>query len=315
MIDLQANIRYNDSKNYFNKIAGGQKVQKISINAGFTCPNRDGTRGRGGCTYCLNQSFNPNYQATGKSVTEQMREGAEKFRSKYPHMKLLAYFQSFTNTYAPLAQLKKLYQEALKFPGVIGLAISTRPDCLDEDTLDYLADLATDYHISLEVGIESTLDRSLQAINRGHSFAETQSAVFKAAKRNLHLTGHMILGLPGESRQDMLHHADMLAQWPLQNIKLHQLQVLKHTHMARQYHKHPENFSLFGYEAYVDFVIDFIERLHPDMIIERFISQAPPGYLIAPQWGQVKNYQVIHRIEKRLAQRNTWQGRLYSTKS
>lgn len=311
MIDVKANIRYNDSSNYFKHIAGGNKVQKISINAGFTCPNRDGTRGRGGCTYCLNQSFNPNYQASGKSITQQLQEGARIFSYKYPGMKFLAYFQSFTNTYAPLSVLSTYYKEALRFPGVIGLSISTRPDCLTNETLNYLEELAKDYHIALEIGIESTLDRSLNLINRGHTFAETRDAVYRAAARGLHVTGHLILGLPGETRKEMMEHGTVISEWPVQNLKLHQLQVLKHTHMAGEYKNRPENFSLFNYEDYIEFLVDFIETLHPDLILERFVSQAPKGYLIAPQWGQIKNYQVLQQLNKRLEARNTWQGRLY----
>lgn len=199
------------------------KVQKISINAGFTCPNRDGTKGFGGCTYCNNQTFSPEYCHTEKSVTEQLEEGVRFFSRKYPEMKYLAYFQAYTNTYDELDSLISKYEEALACPDVVGLIVGTRPDCMPNTLLDYFSTLSQKKFVMIEYGLESTLDRTLTRINRGHTHAESEEAIRRTAARNIYTGAHLILGLPGESREEILHHADILSALPLTTLKLHQL--------------------------------------------------------------------------------------------
>lgn len=286
------------------------KVQKISINAGFTCPNRDGSKAVGGCTYCNNQSFSPGYGGMQKSVTEQLRDGVAFFSRKYPEMKYLAYFQSYTNTYDDIDQLIALYEEALSYPGVVGLIIGTRPDCMPDDLLEYFSKLKERTFLMIEYGLESTLNSTLEFINRGHTYDESEDAVRKTASKGIYTGAHIILGLPHETREQMLAHADILSALPLTTIKIHQLQLIRGTVMARQYRQHPEWFDLFEVDDYVDLCVDFAERLNPDIIIERFVSQSPKSLLIAPDWG-LKNFEFTAKVMKRFAQRNTWQGKYY----
>jgi len=289
------------------------KVQKISINAGFTCPNRDGLKGIGGCTYCNNQSFSPGYGGNRKTVTEQLTEGIGFFSHKYPEMKYLAYFQSYTNTYEDIDRLISLYEEALSYPGVVGLIIGTRPDCMPDDLLGYFLRLNNETFLMIEYGVESTLDGTLELINRGHTYEESVEAITKTAGQGIFTGAHIILGLPNESREDIILHADKLSALPLTTLKIHQLQLIRGTVMAQQYKEHPEWFDLFDVDDYIDLCIDFAERLNPEIIIERFVSQSPKSLLIAPDWG-LKNYEFTAKILKRFAQRGTWQGKLYNTK-
>ncbi|MFR9165230.1 MAG: TIGR01212 family radical SAM protein [Dysgonomonas sp.] len=289
------------------------KVQKISINAGFTCPNRDGLKGVGGCTYCNNQSFSPAYGNRQQSVSNQMQDGIKFFSHKYPDMKYLAYFQSYTNTYSELDVLIAKYEEALSFPDVVGLIIGTRPDCMPDKLLDYLSELNRKTFLLVEYGLESTLDDTLLTINRGHTYADSVEAIIKTAERGIHTGAHMILGLPDETRDDILSHADRLSELPLTTVKLHQLQLIRGTAMGKQYLAAPEKFTLPAMDEYIDLCIDFAERLNPDFIIERFVSQSPKSLLIAPDWG-IKNYEFTAKILKRFSERNTWQGRLYKNK-
>ncbi len=287
-----------------------ERVQKISINAGFTCPNRDGSKGTGGCTYCNNQTFSPAYTLTQSSVSEQIREGIEFFRYKYKNQHYLAYFQSYTNTYGSFEHLKSLYEEALSHPDIIGLVIGTRPDCVSDELLDYLQDLSRRYYIMVEYGVESTEDSTLKIINRGHDYACCVEAITKTAQRGIKTAAHLILGLPTESRETILSHARKISELPLTALKLHQLQIIKGTRMARQYMENPAWFHLYDVNEYIDLAIDFIEYLSPDIAIERFLSQSPAGLLIAPDWG-LKNYEFTEKIKKRLTERNTCQGKLY----
>lgn len=291
----------------------GERVQKISINAGFTCPNRDGSKGVGGCTYCNNQTFSPDYCRPVKSVAQQVEEGIDFFRYKYQNQRYLAYFQSYTNTYADLDTLKRLYGEALSHPQVAGLVIGTRPDCVSDALLDYLADLSARYYVMVEYGVESTSDDTLRRINRGHDYACSEAAIRRTAARGIRTGAHIILGLPGEGRDTMLAHADTLSRLPLTALKLHQLQLVRGTAMARQYAEHPEAFHLYEVGEYIDLAIDFLERLHPAIGVERFISQSPAEWLIAPDW-KLKNYEFLEKLKKRLTERDTWQGRLYTVK-
>lgn len=285
------------------------KVQKISVNAGFTCPNRDGTKGFGGCTYCNNQTFSPGYCHTEKSVTEQLEEGVCFFSRKYPEMKYLAYFQAYTNTYDELNALIAKYEEALSFPGVVGLIVGTRPDCMPDALLDYFTQLSQKTFVMIEYGLESTLDRTLFRINRGHTHAESEDAIRRTAGRGIYTGAHLILGLPGESREEIRHHADVLSALPLTTLKLHQLQLIRNTRMAKEQSEHPEQFHLYAVDEYIDLVIDFLERLTPSIIVERFVSQSPKELLIAPDWG-LKNFEFTAKVDKRILERNTWQGRL-----
>jgi hypothetical protein len=303
-------IRYKDYTSVLRTQLQGW-VQKISINAGFTCPNRDGKIGRGGCTYCNNQTFNPDYCLHGKSVAEQLEEGSCFFRQKHADQHYLAYFQAYTNTYASQGELETLYEEALRFPKVIGLVVGTRPDCVNEELLDYFAGLSRKYYVMIEYGVESTCDETLQFINRGHSFADAQQAIRATAQRGIHTSAHLILGLPHEDRPTLLHHAARLSELPLTAIKLHQLQLIKGTVMAQQYAEHPEWFNLFSAEEYIDLCIDFLERLHPSIAIERFTSQSPPKLLIAPDWG-IKNHEFVVKLQRRMIERDARQGSKYA---
>ena len=286
------------------------KVQKISINAGFTCPNRDGLKGRGGCTYCNNQSFSPGYGGRQKTVTQQLEEGISFFSHKYPEMKYLAYFQSYTNTYDSLDKLIALYEEALTYPNVVGLIVGTRPDCMPSELLDYFEQLNKKTFLMIEYGLESTLDSTLAFINRGHTHTESVEAIIKTAEKGIYVGAHLILGLPHESREQILAHADALSELPLTTVKLHQLQLIKQTIMTKQYREHPEWFNLFEVDDYIDLCVDFAERLNPNFIIERFVSQSPKSLLIAPDWG-LKNFEFTAKVIKRFGDRNTYQGRLF----
>jgi len=286
------------------------KVQKISLNAGFSCPNRDGSKGWGGCTYCNNQTFNPAYCDTEKSVTEQLEEGIRFFSRKYPKIYYLAYFQAYTNTYADLEHLKALYEEALRVPGVIGLVIGTRPDCMPDDVLDYLSNLSQKAFMLVEYGVESTLDRTLEAINRGHNFACSVDAITRTAAKGLHVGAHVILGLPGEQPSEIVAHAERLNTLPLDTLKLHQLQLIKGTKLAAQAAADPTSVSFFSASEYADLVVGFLERLRPDIAVERFVSQSPPELLIAPDWG-LKNYEFTHLVEKKMREHHSFQGKLY----
>lgn len=298
--------RYNDYGSFLQKHFAG-KVQKISINGGFTCPNRDGSVGRGGCTFCNNQTFNPEYCRTELSVTEQLQEGIRFFGRKYPTMRYLAYFQAYTSTYDNIDRLIARYEEALSVEGVVGIIIGTRPDCMPSALLDYLSELAQKTFVTVEYGVESTLDTTLQRINRGHDYATAIDAITRTAQAGIITGAHLILGLPGESHDDILSHATRLSQLPLHTIKLHQLQLIKGTVMGNEYITHPEHFDIPDINTYIDRAIDFVELLRPDIVVERFVSQSPAELLIAPHWG-VKNHEFTARLLRRMRQRDAMQG-------
>lgn len=302
-------VRYNEFGPWL-KVQIGTKVQKISLNAGFTCPNRDGSVGVGGCTYCNNQTFNPEYCKTEKTVVQQLEEGKRFFARKYPEMKYLAYFQAYTNTYAGLEELRCKYEDALSVDGVVGLVIGTRPDCMPEALLDYLSELNDRTFVLVEYGIESTYDRTLQRINRGHNYASVVDAVTRTAQRGIFTGGHVILGLPGETHDDIIKEAEMLSELPLTTLKLHQLQLIRGTRMAEEYFTSPEDFHLYTADEYIDLVIDFVEHLRPDIVLERFVSQSPSSLLAVPGWG-LKNYEFVDKVRKRMDELNACQGRLY----
>ena len=302
--------RYNSFVGYFKR-KYGERLQKIVLDAGFTCPNRDGKVGRGGCTYCDNAAFHPSYSTAGKSLHQQMDEGIEFHKVRYRTTeRYLAYFQSFSNTYAPLERLKSLYEEALSHPDVVGIVIGTRPDCVDEEKLDYIAELAKKHVVIVEYGIESCYDRTLGRINRGHDFETARKAVEMTAQRGIDVGAHFILGLPGETKQMMLDSCALINALPIRSVKFHQLQIVKGTRMEKEYSECPEDFERFSLDEYLDFFTDMLERLRPDLFIERFVGEVPPRFVNETPWGLIRNVELLRLLEKRLEERDTWQGRL-----
>lgn len=356
--------RYNSFVGYYRR-KYGERLQKLVLDAGFSCPNRDGTVGRGGCTYCDNAAFHPGYSTPGKPLLVQLDEGIEFQKVRYPRARhYLAYFQAYSNTYGPLDRLKALYEEVLSHPEVVGVVIGTRPDCVDEAKLDYLADLAggrvlsgwsrtlgekkasgcqpirqahqpVEAHPSVaelveapstkapgsrtlsapivvvEYGIESCHDSTLRRINRGHDFECARRAVELTSRRGLDTGAHFILGLPGESRQMLLDQCDLISALPLRSVKFHQLQIVKGTAMEKEYAADPSAFYRPPLGEYLDFVTDMLERLRPDLYIERVAGEVPPRFVNDTPWGLVRNFEILRMLDKRLEERDTWQGRLY----
>lgn len=320
--------RYNSFVGYFKR-KYGERLQKIVLDAGFTCPNRDGTLGRGGCTYCDNAAFHPSYSTSGKSLHQQIDEGIGFHKVRYRTTEhYLAYFQSYSNTYASLHRLKGLYEEALSHPQVVGIVIGTRPDCVDEEKLDYLAELASGNVLKnwtrsladdegrespiviMEYGIESCHDHTLARINRGHDFETARLAVQMTAERNIDTGAHFILGLPGETRQMMLDSCKMINRLPLRSVKFHQLQIVKGTRMEQEFAEMPQDFERFALNEYIDFFVDMLERLRPDLSIERFAGEVPPRFVNETPWGLIRNVELLRLLDRRLDERDTWQGRL-----
>ena len=305
---------FNAYSNYFRKMYGG-RLQKVSIDAGFTCPNRDGTSGIGGCTYCNNDAFNPSYCNPTKSVSRQLSEGIDFLKKRYREpASYLAYFQAYSNTYAPLQCLITLFEEALSYPGITGLIVGTRPDCIDNEKLEYFKELSEKYFVAVEYGVESCYDKTLNRINRGHSYNQAVDAIKTTAEKGIKTGAHFIFGLPGESREEMLNEAEIISELPLNMVKFHQLQIIKGTIMEKEFLENPQDFNLFSFDDYVDFFILFLEKLNPQIVVERFTGEAPPGFLIEQKWNQKRTDEIIRIIEKKLEERNTWQGRLYKTK-
>lgn len=302
-------LPYNDFSSFL-KQHFPYKVQKISLNAGFTCPNRDGSKGWGGCTYCNNQTFNPDYCRTEKSITQQLEEGKQFFARKYPDMKYLAYFQAYTNTYGELQTLICKYEEALAVSDVVGLVIGTRPDCMPDELLDYLTELNKRTFLLVEYGIESTDNDTLRRINRGHTYEQAEEAVRKTAERGIMVGAHIILGLPGETPDELVKQAERLSQLPLTTLKLHQLQLIKGTRMATEYQQHPEDFHLFELDEYVDVVVNYVQHLRPDLVLERFVSQSPSDLRLAPHWG-LKNHEFNALVQKKMKTLGVFQGKQY----
>lgn len=282
------------------------RVQKISIDAGFSCPNRDGHISHGGCTFCDNRTFNPSYCQPSKSITEQITEGKEFFRHKYPDMKYLAYFQAFSNTYATLDTLQRRYEEALSAEDVVGIVIGTRPDCVSDEILNYLESLNQQTFMIVEYGIESVSDDTLRHVNRGHNFECSRRAIIETHNRGILTGAHIILGLPGESAEDNVRQADIISALPIDILKLHQLQIIRGTQLAAEYERQP--FNLYTADEYIDLCRRYIERLRPDMVLERFVSQSPKELLVAPKWG-LKNYEFANRFVNYMKRMDSWQGK------
>ena len=307
LVNKKTNTSFPEFTDYLKKIFPYFKVQKISIDAGFTCPNRDGTKGHGGCTYCNNRTFSPEYCNNTKSITQQLREGIHFFSHKYPEMKYIAYFQSYTNTYGTFDTLKKKYEEALETKEVVGIIIGTRPDCVPDELLDYLEELSRRTFVMIEYGIESTSDETLRNINRGHTYQEAADAVRRTAMRGIPTGAHIILGLPGETREQIFTHADRISELPLTSVKLHQLQIIRGTAMEREYEAFPERFTMYTVDDYISLVLGFITRLRKDIYIDHFVSQSPKELLIAPNW-KLKNHEFRAKIEHSLPLGEGWGG-------
>lgn len=384
MFGFSEGKRYNSFVGYYRR-RYGERLQKLVLDAGFSCPNRDGTVGRGGCTYCDNAAFHPGYSTPGKPLLTQIDEGITFQKVRYPRARhYLAYFQTYSNTYGSLERLKALYEEVLRHLEVVGIVIGTRPDCVDEEKLDYLADLAagrvlpgwqrslrqtqgptaqatvpgqakistqapfpvqtktpdqatfsasadsvsestppvaepvevtelTAPIVVVEYGIESCHDSTLRHINRGHNFECARKAVEMTAERGIDTGAHFILGLPGETRDMLLDQCSLISSLPLRSVKFHQLQIVKGTAMEKEYASDPSAFYRPGLDEYLDFVIDILERLRPDLYIERVAGEVPPRFVNDTPWGLVRNFEILRLLDKRLEERDTWQGRLYSS--
>jgi len=291
---------YKDFGSWIKEIIG-HKVQKISVDAGFSCPNRDGKVGVGGCSFCDNTTFSPAYCDGGKSVTEQIQEGKAFFKRKYPEMKYLAYFQSFSNTYGALSHLKSLYEEALADEDVVGLVIGTRPDCVSATLLDYLSELAKHTFVLVEYGVESVNDDVLKSVNRGHDFQCALDAVRATADRGIFVGAHIILGLPGEDDEENINGIKTLYECGMTLLKLHQLQIIRGTKMAEQYERKP--FALYSAADYINVIIRYMKALPAEIVYDRFVSQSPPGKVLAPCWG-LKNHEFVDKLEQTLRRGN-----------
>ena len=301
--------RYNSYTGYFKKTYG-ERLQKVVIDCGFTCPNRDGSISVGGCTYCDNRAFHPGYSTKEIPICQQIEEGIAFHKVRYRTAeRFLAYFQPYSNTYAPLSHLRECYQEALSHPKIAGIVIGTRPDCVDEEKLDYLAALSREHIVILEYGIESCCNATLERINRGHTFEQAVKALDDTAARGIQQCAHFIFGLPGETKEQMLSFAPIINSLPLHSVKFHQLQIVKGTRMEQEFTAHPEDFVQFSLEEYLDFFIDFLELLRPDLYIERFAGEVPPRFVNTTPWGLLRNVELIHLLEARLNERDSWQGK------
>ena len=284
------------------------RVQKISIDAGFTCPNRDGRLSTGGCIYCDNRTFNPAYCQRKDSITQQLEAGKQFFARKYPEMKYLAYFQAYTNTYASISHLRELYEEALSVKDIVGIVIGTRPDCISDELLDYLEDLNRRTFLIVEYGVESANEDTLRRINRGHSFAQSRLAIEKTHQRGILTGAHIILGLPGEDAQENLRQAPLISSLPIDILKIHQMQIIRDTRLADEFEQKP--FHIYSVDEYIELIANYIQRLRKNLVLERFVSQSPKELLIAPQWG-LKNHEFTDLLNNYLKNHQIHQGDLF----
>ena len=305
------NRRFNSYKRFLQERFGG-RMQKLTLNAGFTCPNRDGSIGVGGCTYCVNDAFNPSYCDVRKSVRQQLDEGIEFHQNRYRRADgYLAYFQAYSNTYASLETMDELYRPALEHPQVKGIVVGTRPDCIDEQKLEYFARLQEHMFVSIEYGVESCFDETLRRINRGHTFRQAEDAFALTKQYGIHCAGHFMYGLPGETPEMWISSVRQINALPMNGIKFHQLQLIHDTKMEKEYYETPADFHLFTIDTYVPFIVDITERLNPSFVIERFAGEVPPRFLRENTWGLTRYDVVLQRIEKEMALRDTWQGKSF----
>lgn len=288
----------------------GCRVQKLAVNAGFTCPNRDGTKGYNGCTFCLNEAFNPSYCREFKSITAQLDEGIKFHKWRYRRTKAyLAYFQSFSNTYADLHHLENIYNEALSYPDVVGIVIGTRPDCIDDKKIELFKNINKNKYVMIEYGIESCYNDTLININRCHDYQTAANAIIKTSEAGIKTGAHIIAGLPGDNKERIIKMAEIISKLPLDSLKLHQLQIFKGTIMEKQYEQNSSFFRLYSLNEYIDIIIKFIERLNPKIAIERISGEAPPRYLVNNGWGLIRSDEVLKLFENKLEERNTFQGK------
>ena len=301
-------LQWNDYSSYIRRTFG-QRVQKISVNAGFTCPNRDGKISTDGCIYCTNKSFSPFYCNPEDSIAVQLQKGIDFFSPKYNAQKYLAYFQAYTNTYDSINALRQKYDEALSVDGVIGLVISTRPDCVDDEILKLLSDLSENNYVEIEYGLESTKNSTLQFINRGHTYEQAVKAVELTHKYGLMCGLHLIIGLPYETEEDFYAHAEKISRLPISTLKLHQMQVLKGTRMEKIYAENPNMLADLSLENYVRIVANFMDILNPGIIVERLTSESPRDMLLYPDWGGRKNFEVAHIVNAFMKKNGMFQGR------
>ena len=283
----------------------GERVYKVIVDAGFTCPNRDGTVAVGGCAYCNNNSFRPPSAIKTDPIRDQVREGIEYIRKRFDAHKFIIYFQPFTNTYAETGYLRELYTDAVEHPEVVGLAIGTRPDCVDEEKIRMIDEIAQRTFVSLEFGVESIYDDTLRRVNRGHDYATFLRAMELTRRRSIHIGAHLILGFPWETREQWLAMADEMSRAGVDALKIHHLHLVRGTALAAEYARRP--FRVLGYEEYLDLLCDFIERLDPRIVIERMFGEAPLALLVAPNWRRTKN-DLVRDIQRRFEERDVWQG-------
>lgn len=302
---------FTDISALFKRVSPDNKIQKISVNGGFTCPNRDGSKGTGGCTYCNNTTFVPTYCDAEKSIEAQIKEGIKFFARKYPTMQYLAYFQSYSNSYADTTTAITRYKAALKVDGVKGLIISTRPDCISNTLLEELSQISRTHTVMIEFGAESCNNNALQQVNRCHTWKDVVDAVNRTVSYNIECGIHLIMGLPGDTKETLINSAKIVSQLPITTLKLHQLQIIKGTKLHKQYQENPKIVELYEVDEYIDMVAAFLERLNPTIYMDRFVSQSPPNLLIAPRWG-LKNYEFTAKLIKAMSNNGQYQGRLYN---
>lgn len=304
-------LQWNDYSSYIRRTFG-QRVQKISVNAGFTCPNRDGKISKEGCIYCTNKSFSPFYCNSDDSISEQLRKGIDFFSPKYNAQKYLAYFQTYTNTYDNINALRQKYDEALSVDGVIGLVISTRPDCVNDEIMRLLADYAKEKYVEIEFGLESTKNTALELINRGHTYEQAVDAIMLAQKYGIMSGVHLILGLPYETEDDFYLHAEKISKLPISTLKLHQMQVLKGTRLESLYFENKSLFADLSLENYVRIVANFLDMLNPEIIVERLTSESPREMVLYPDWNGRKNFEVSHIVNAFMKKNEMFQGRRFN---
>lgn len=304
--------RFNSYKQFLRRQFGG-RMQKLTLNAGFTCPNRDGSIGTGGCSYCVNEAFNPSYCDARKTVRQQLDEGISFHQNRYRRADgYLAYFQAYSNTYASLETMEEIYRPAIEHPAIKGIVVGTRPDCIDERKLEYFARLSETHFVSIEYGVESCFDSTLRRINRGHTFQQAVDAFILTKKYGIHTAGHFMYGLPGETPEMWIESVSRINALPMNGIKFHQLQLIRNTVMEKEYYENPSDFHLFTIDTYVPFIVDITERLNPSFVIERFAGEVPPRFLRENTWGLTRYDVVLHKIEQELSRRDSWQGKYCS---